>query len=134
MNVPVYTVGIVVDTHFGSRIEQLAQKMPIWVVDTPVNRAAAEQFWRKNSSFTHMQEVTTFKVDLDGTPNDWCCAILLTVDLHHGEYSQNPPYRSVVVIGTDLSADLRAIFENYGFRDFREEGQGFRCSAEKTSV
>ena len=130
----VYTVGIVVDTEFGNRIEQLAREMPVWVVDTPVNRAAAEQFHREGSSPTHRDGVTTFKVDVSGTPNDWCRDILQAVDLHHGELSHDPPYGSVMVIGTDLSAELRMVFERYGFKEFSVEDEGFRASAENPSV
>ncbi len=130
----VYTVGIVVDAQFGNRIGQLAREMPVWVVDTPVNRAAAEQLWREDPGRTKLEGITTFKVDLSGTPNDWCRDILQDVDLHHGELSHDPPYGSVVVIGTGLSVELRAVFESYGFREFSVEGQGFRASAENTSV
>ena len=130
----VYEVGIVVDTRFGDRIGELVRDMPIWVVDTPINRAAAEQLWRADPSRTHLQGVTTFKVDLSETPDDWCNDILQAVDLHHGDHSHDPPYSSVVVIGTNLSARLRGLFEGYGFGEFTVEDRGFRASAVKTSV
>jgi hypothetical protein len=130
----VYTVGIVVDAHFGNRICDLARETPVWVVDTLVNRAAAEQRWRDDAARTRFQGVTTFKVNLSGTPNDWCSDILQAVDLHHGEQSHDPSYCSVVVIGTDLSAGLRSIFESYGFAEFSAEGHGFRASVAKSSV
>jgi hypothetical protein len=35
-------VGVVVDPNFGERVEALAEQMPVWIVDTPVNRGAVE--------------------------------------------------------------------------------------------
>ena len=35
-------VGIVVDPAFGERLHAIIGRMPVWVADTPPNRAAAE--------------------------------------------------------------------------------------------
>ena len=50
-----------------------------------------------------------------------------TIDLHHATYSANPPYTVLDVIGTLITARLRAELGEYGFDDFQETPQGFRA-------
>jgi hypothetical protein len=128
MNDNVYAVAIVVDVAFGSRLSSVAQRMPLWIVDTLVNRAAAEEHWHANPGQSHTEGVTTFKFDERGTPEQWCSDVLSSVDLHHGQDSHDPPYGVVEVFGTHLTQELRAEFAGLGFTDFSERLDGFRAS------
>jgi len=49
------------------------------------------------------------------------------IDLHHGTYSANPPYTVLDVIGTGISARLKAELGEHGFDDFQETAHGFRA-------
>lgn len=118
-------VAIVVDRNFGDKLVSLADQMPVWIVDTPVNRAAAESFWCQTAEEVRSL-VTTFSVD-GNDASAWCCAILPQVDLHHGEYSQSPTYDSVEVFGTSATAELRDAFSEYGFTISFERADGFRA-------
>ena len=46
------------------------------------------------------------------------------IDLHHGLYSANPPYTVLEVIGTGITARLKAELWDFGFDDFQETDQG----------
>ena len=50
-----------------------------------------------------------------------------TIDLHHGTHSANPPYTVLEVIGTGISAKLKAEVSQFGFDEFQETLQGFRA-------
>ena len=118
------TVAVVLDPSFGDRLLSLATHMPIWIADTPSNHLSAESVW---SSYASKQtNVTTFQV-IGGDATDWCRMILPQVDLHHGKYSQSPPYRALEVFGTRATADLRRVFSKYGFTIASERVDGFRA-------
>jgi hypothetical protein len=105
-------VAIVFDAAFGSRLFELAARMPVWIVDTPPNLAAVDQ-WRPHPAQSEAEGVTTFKVDPKETAEAWCADILYMVDLHHGEYSHDPPYSAIEVIGAldeRLERRLRGIW------------------------
>jgi hypothetical protein len=67
-----YAVAIVVDPIFGERLHALIARMPLWVVDTPPNRAEAEAYWRTHSGASHTDGLTTFRVDPNQGPEEWC--------------------------------------------------------------
>ncbi len=58
-----YSVTIVVDREYGEKLSQLPSDQPVWIVDTPANRAAAGRIWAKRTNANHLTGVTTFKCD-----------------------------------------------------------------------
>jgi hypothetical protein len=123
-------VAIVVDPDFGDRLAGLALRMPVWAARTPGNSAAIEQLFRRFRRFRREARglLTSFVVKPDASREDWCASVLGTVDEHHGPWSQDPPYRSIEVIGTPLSPLLRAICEELGFHSFRDTAAGFTAT------
>ena len=119
------TVAIVVDPDFGERLYPLAEKMAVWVVDTPVNRAAAESHWRERPD----KSITTFKVDPDVSREHWCAGVLGTVLEHQGGYSQQPPVSSLEIVGARPAPPLLATLADYGFPAVTSGSEGFRASA-----
>jgi hypothetical protein len=122
-SIDAYRVIIVLDREYGERLSQLAA--PIWIVDTPQNRAAAEKRWAADSNRRHLDGVTTFKTMNDLTPEDVLIGELDPIDCHHGIYSANPPYTMVEVIGTSISDRLRRKLSQFGFNQFDSTPQGF---------
>jgi hypothetical protein len=123
-----YGVAIVVDPDFGSRLNALAARLPVWIAATHANRMAAEQSWRENSIESSTDGVTTFVVDPSDSPEEWLIGILRSVDLHHGEQSRTQPYSVIEVFGTRLTPHLRATFGELGLEYFEETAEGFRSS------
>ena len=87
-----YRVFVVVDREYGERLSGIAPKEPVWIVDTPNNRAAAQKIWAADMKRGHLEGVTTFKVGEDCSREDALINELSTIDLHHGAYSADPPY------------------------------------------
>src|SRR5207245_8874951 len=111
----------------GQPIVELAETGPVWIVYTPVNRTIAQQIWAAHPNRSHLESVTTFKAPEDTSSEDMLICELNTIDLHHGTYSANPPYTVLDVIGTGISAKLKAELSQFGFDEFQQTLQGFRA-------
>jgi hypothetical protein len=128
MNDGGYVVAVVLDPTFGDRLGALAEDMPVWVADTPTNRAVAEQIWHDHKGGLRA-DVTTFRVSQHEAPEDWCKSIIGTVVEHHGEYSHNPPVSVLQIIGAKPTEPLRDALAEYGFTSIDLTPQGFQARA-----
>ena len=72
--------------------------------------------------------VTTFAVSMNEDPSLWCIGVLNTIEEHHGQYSHEPPYTILEVIGLSFSQRLRRVFERLGFNSFQDTKEGFRAT------
>jgi hypothetical protein len=122
-----YRVFVVVDREYGERLAEIAQKGPVWVVDTPANSAVAQRLWSSTLSHSHLNGVTTFKTRGDSSPEDTLIRELETIDLHHGVYSANPPYTILEVIGTEITERVKTELSEFGFDHFEPTLEGFRA-------
>lgn len=122
-----YRISVVVDREYGAQLADLAQTGPVWIVDTPPNRAAAERIWAAAPRLSHLQGVTTFKFAPESSDQDILMSQLNTIDLHHSEYSSDPPYTILEIIGTHLTSRLKAELSEFGFHEFEETSYGFRA-------
>lgn len=122
-----YRVFVVVDRDYGQHLVEIAETGPVWIADTPANRSVAQEIWAVRPSRSHLDGVTTFKVPEGTSSEDMLINELDTINLHHGPYSVNPPYTVLEVIGTAITARLKAELGEYGFDDFQETAQGFRA-------
>ena len=122
-----YTVAIVVDPAFGDQLPALAARVPVWIADTPVNRAAAERSWQADEPMPRPTGVTTFRITEKTSPEEWCASILGTVIEHHGEYSQHPPVSVLEIIGAAPTEALGAALARYGFTNLERAPLGFRA-------
>jgi len=50
---------------------------------------------------------------------------LATIDLHHGEFSHDPPYIALEVIGATWSNKIEKALEEYGFIKNKRTAEGF---------
>jgi len=122
-----YRVFVVLDREFREQLSRLVEKSPVWIVDTPKNRAAAQSIWSANASRSPLVGVTTFKARDDSSPEDVLISKLETVDLHHGVYPRIHPYTVVEVIGTGISDRVKENFAEFGFDQFEPTSEGFRA-------
>src|SRR5450631_2624570 len=99
-----YSVSVVLDRSFGSRLSDLLATGPVWIVDSPVNRAVAENLWAQSPSRSHLEGATTFKAAEADSPEEMLIGNLGTIDLHHGFYSADPPYTVLEMQGDHPSA------------------------------
>src|ERR1019366_3909839 len=119
-----YRVFVVVDKEYGERICELARTGPAWIIDTPVNRAAAQKMWAERPHASHLDGVTTFKSQAS-VPEDALVNELDMIDLHHGCYSADPPYTVLEVVGASATESVKAELGQYGFNEFCSTTAGF---------
>ena len=98
---------------FSGPLEKLAFHTPVWMIDTPANRAAAEAAWMQAVEWPHIA-VTLFR------PLDWE-PLLEQIGMHHERFDV------VEAIGTELTEGVRAVLEGAGFVRIVETAGGFRA-------
>ncbi len=122
-----YRVRIVVDPTFGERLASLLANEPVWIIGTPENRVVAERLWTEHPDCSHLTGITTFQPGSSGA-EDELLSILGTVDEHHGDYSADPPYSILEVIGCSASDDVVAALDELGFIVTSSTVEGFNAS------
>jgi hypothetical protein len=120
-------VQVVVDPDFGEKLALLPPGTPVWIVDTPANKPVAERIWRERPDESHLSGITTFRVSSD-SPEENLLAELATIDLHHGSYSSDPPNSRLEVIGAPVSEKIKLAMAEYGFAEFRTNGESFEAT------
>ena len=123
-----YKVNIVVDREFGEKLTALPLGVPVWIVDTPVNRSVVQRRWIERPQNGHLTGLTLFGGGDDGSPEELLLGELETIDLHHGAYSHVPPYSVLEVFGSPLSAAVEAALSKYGFDQFELTTSSFRAT------
>ncbi len=121
-----YRVAVVLAREYGERVCELARSGPVWIIDTPLNRAAAQKLRAERPDASHLEGVTTFKPQADSA-EDALVAELDTIDLHHGPYSADTPYTVLEVIGASPTERVKVELAEYGFNDFYLTEEGFRA-------
>ena len=120
-----YKVYVVVDREFGELLAAIEPGAPVWIVDTPTNKAVAKRLWTERPQENHSTGITTFDTDESSSPEDVLLDELDTIDLRHGAYSADPPYTVLEVIGAPLSATIETAMSAYGFNEFETNSTGF---------
>ena len=123
-----YYVIVVVDPNYGAELSQLPDGVPVWVADTPSNKQAAEQIWQEQKGRACEERLTTFAVATTDAPDQWCANILSAIDIHHDEYSHDPPYSAIEVIGAQLSESLKQALTEYELTVITSTKHGFMAS------
>ena len=110
-----YRVRIVIDPDFGEQLARLPSRAPVWVVNSAANTPVAERLRREWAPDSHLDGVTTFTPSVPGVRERELLGILETVDLHHGQYSADPPYSEVEVYGVGWTHAVEGAFRGLGF-------------------
>lgn len=110
-----YKVRVVVDRTFGERLASLPAGEPVWVIDSPINTPVAHRLWRERNDENHLTGITTFKPGASLSSEDGAAALLGTIEDHHGEYSADPPYSILEIIGCADSQRLRSALAEFRF-------------------
>ena len=107
------TIAVVFAEDFSNQLEKLAFHTPVWMVDTPANRSAAEQAWMAAIEWPHIS-VTLFR------PLEWR-SLLEQIGMHHERFDV------VEAFGTDLTPPTRDALEATGFVRIEQTASGFRA-------
>jgi hypothetical protein len=111
-------VAIVFDSDFSEQLEKLAFRSPVWIVDTPANRTAAEAMNHAVVEWPHIS-VTLFRPS-DATKEDWR-TLLEQIALRERIID------GIDVIGAPLTLVARDAFAESGLARFDETETGFRA-------
>ena len=121
-------VSVVLDPDFGFRLAEQVSFGPVWIIDTPINRAAFEKHWAEHRGESHLQGVTSFAAWSGASAEGLLIGEIDTIDLHHGHHSAEVPYAVLEVVGTALTSKLEEVLSEYGFVAFESTVEGFRAS------
>lgn len=127
------TVAIVLDDNFGATLQQLAERMPVWIVDSAGNRAAIEGEWMRRRRDGVERELSVFR-RIDGLSSaDHLVALLRTIDSAHGPAAQEPAFTTLLVFGATPDPQLAAAIRSAGGSAPQETPDGFSAKfARKT--
>ena len=104
---------VVFHDDYSEQLEKLAFRTPVWIVESPANRQAAERAWHAAVEWPHIS-VTLFRYD------DWR-TIIGQVLLHH------PNATTLDFIGSALTPPARTALDDAGFTRFDETADGFKA-------
>jgi hypothetical protein len=102
----------VFDPDFSDALEKVAFHTPVWMIDTPQNRTAAEQAWRTAIEWPHIS-VTLFRED------DW--RVLLD------QIALRERFDVVEAFGAALNPAARDALTRSGFVRIETTVSGFRA-------
>jgi hypothetical protein len=115
-------IALVLDQNFGSRVLELAEKMPVWIVSSEANNSAVK---RTPGCLDGMAAITTLLIGKGESVNDACLRALYDIDEHHGARSLGVPYDRVLVIGCSPDLITPEVMNDLGFARVRETETGF---------
>ena len=110
-----YKVILIVDPDFGESLAALPPHVPVWIIESELNRPVVERLrHHERAEESHLQGITTFKQEQDLSAEEQAISMLEQVDLHHGEFSADPPYSILEIIGCTATDDLKQELQGYG--------------------
>lgn len=128
MRSPVSRLLVVMDPHFGVRLQAAWTNQPVWAVMSPVNEPVIRALWAAHPQPNHLVGLTGFSVDASATAEDQFLDELDIIDLHHGPYSSATSYTELEVIGCRLTAPVHEALTQLGFSQFNSERDGFTAT------
>jgi len=120
------TITLVLDRTYGERLEKLALRSPVWIVESEANRLATEETWRLSDQWPQIS-VTIFRDPGPSTNHEYWLGLIGQLDLREDPSSRLRPYDTLEVIGSPLTPSFRAALEESGFTAFTDTEAGFRA-------
>jgi hypothetical protein len=109
-------------------LRDLAAKTHVWAPEDAGNKVIAETTKAQPPQHWNDCGVTLYYDDGTETPEEKLLSLLETIDLHHGEYSHDPPWTSLRIYGLDATSKVRKVLAEYGVDKFEEFDGGFCAS------
>lgn len=115
------------DPEFGAGLFALAERHPVWVVDSPTNRPIIEALWSQRRHEREPREVNVFRAIEGLSAADHVLALLRSIDAAHGPGVQEPPFATLVVDGVAADEGLTAALRARGATAIEPTGRGLRA-------
>ena len=120
-----YGVAVILGESFSSDLKALAKKMHVWVprVDTYADTIA--ELATQPSDYSSERGITTYIHDPEESPEETLMSLLVTIDMHHGEFSHDPPWQFMEVHGATVTDSIKEAFAPYEATTFQPTADGF---------
>ncbi len=99
-------------------LQRIASHNPVWLISSPHNLIAIEKL-RSEYPLLSSQLTVINGPKTEGL-SEWLTENIGSIELHHGEFSHDPPVTTFEVRGISLAPLLREKLEQLGFRRFEE--------------
>ena len=116
-----YRVGLILLEDYGEKVTNLLDQMPLWVVNTTINKPVVENLWTCHSNRSDLVLGERFR---DDSTMKICMRALSSMDLN-GRLRGRRSYSEVAVFGVAPNDALRHAFAGHGFDRFEETTEGF---------
>src|SRR5437867_8966550 len=103
MKLEKYAVAVVLDPDAGENIRVLAERFDLWVMPSPANSNIVRQMSESGQAASGKLTIWS-RSFLPTSESDWQ-GVIDTVELHHGQYSHNPPVSAIEVFGANLTPE-----------------------------
>lgn len=119
-----YRVLVVLSESYGARllVDVETGRLPMWILESRANRAAAQEFWAKFPDRDHLNGVTLFTPKTPTSVEESFIVEMGTIGMHHNEFSV------LEVEGIPLTTRIVEELTSYGFDQFHEAAEGFRAT------
>lgn len=123
-----YRITLVIDESCGSQLDELVRTSYVWAIQSPENDRWAAQHWQASSPLSDPLQfgLTTFARLPAETDTELVIRLLEMIDDHHGEFSHEPAWSQIDVLGTHLTDEIADAARCYGVERFDETPEGFR--------
>ena len=115
---PSVTVALVLAPSSEASLRQLPAGTPAWIASTPEMQPTLAAARRVGLQVTELYPN-------GNSPLAWLSNHLDTVDQHHNEFSQTPPYTRLAVFGLGVSPELEPLLREFGFVSTTAQSFGF---------
>ena len=113
-----HRVAVVVDPALASVVAELAQDRHVWAVRVTGTEKVATNVWLDNQKGQHRcNDAGLTLFNGSATPEESFLSILDSVELHHGEYSHDPPLSVIEVLGVDATKAIHDALAELGFTE-----------------
>jgi hypothetical protein len=129
-------VILIVDRSYGDKLREFGSDLPVWIVDSAINRPVIRDQWRASSKQGHLEGITLFNDTPASSPEEVAEKMLKTIEEHHGVHSHDPAFSILEVIGVARCEYLVAPLKELVFSLSAERPMSleFRRDSSRTSV
>jgi hypothetical protein len=121
------TVAMVLAPITHEALSAVPHGSPAWIASTPEMRNTVR-------AATAIGLVVTELVTNGDASREWLFNHLDSVDQHHNEFSQQPPYSELLVFGVASSAEIESWLQQFGFCEVQSEPFGFSARKQTSSA
>ena len=122
-----YVVAVVVDPQFGERLRQLAERVDMWAVPSPINTPVVQDIWTANRKRESTQQLTMWSHTFDLEAADDWLTMFEDIELHHGHYSHDPPVSVLEIYGAEPTSVAIRACRALGYDYVETTSYGFRA-------